>query len=218
MVSTTLNYKKKHTFVFRTNIFVFSTEFPNSRVFLVFLCFPDLYDNRQKTEKVIIHSCDNNSILDNLSTHKVVLRAKSIFSFSAKTISFGFWAIFWVVWKNNFEICVRSRGIEFYLKNKFRIGVFTKKPNQQLEYSKYSFVAVLCTQNSKTDLFLNFWKLRLGLCTTLFSVYFLCSLQWANPSPSRMISCVRWTCIKTNHDLPRVNMQVYSANQLFLAV
>lgn len=115
---------------------------------------------------------DNNSILDNLSTHKAVLRAKSIFSFSAKTITFRFRAIYWVFWKNNFEICVRSRGLEFYLKNKFRIGVFTKKPNQQLEYSKHSFVAVLCTQNSKTDLNLHFWKLLLGLCTTLFSVYF----------------------------------------------
>lgn len=144
-----------------------------------------------ETEKVIIHSCVNNSILDNLSTHKVVLWAKSIFRFSAKTITFGFRAIFWVFWKNNFEICVRFRGLEFYPKNKFRIGVFTKKPNQQLEYSKHSFVAVLCTQNSKTDLYLSFWKLRLGLCTTLFSVYFLCSLQRANPSPSLMISCVR---------------------------
>lgn len=107
----------KHTFVFWTNIFVFSTKFPNSRVFLVFQCFPDLYDNRQKTEKVIIHSCDNNSILDNLSTHKVVLRAKSFFRFSTKTITFGFRAIFWVFWKNNFKICLRFRGLEFYLKN-----------------------------------------------------------------------------------------------------
>lgn len=181
----------KRTFVFRTNIFGFNTKFSNSQVFLVFQCFPDLYDNRQKTEKVMIHSCDNNSVLDNLSTHKIVLRAKSVFSFSAKTITFVFRAIFWVFWKNNFEICVRSRGLEFYLKNKIRIGVFTKKPNQQLEYSKHSFVAVLSTQNSKTDLYLNFWKLRLGLCTTLFSVYFLCSLQRANPSPNLMISSVR---------------------------
>lgn len=121
----------KHTFVFRTNIFVFSTKFPNSRVFLVFQCFPDLYDNidnRQKTEKVLIHSCDNNSILDNLKTHKVVLRAKSIFSFSAKSITFGFRAIFWVFWTNNFEICVRSRG-----KTSL---IFTSKISSELGFSQ----------------------------------------------------------------------------------